>query len=114
MTPYLGTNLQQSRLSAIKHLSHIYSEAENHLDFSETPEVAVPRHPLGVRPSGNVYSAESNDRDVIGSFSILPDELILQLLEYFPGEGLLSIGMTCKAFYAFSRTDDLWKALFLQ
>ncbi|RAL02950.1 putative F-box and JmjC domain protein [Aspergillus ibericus CBS 121593] len=74
---------------------------------------AIPGHPLGVKPSGNALLAAENLRHAIGTFNLLPDELILMLLEYLDGPGLLSIGRTCKAFYAFTRAEDLWKALFI-
>lgn len=73
---------------------------------------AIPGHPLGVKPSGNALLAAENLRDAIGTFGILPDELILILLEFLDGPSLLRIGRTCKAFYAFTRAEDLWKNLF--
>lgn len=72
----------------------------------------IPGHPLGVKPSGNALLAAENLRHAIGTFNILPDESILMLLEYLDGPSLLNIGQTCKAFYAFTRAEDLWKALF--
>lgn len=73
---------------------------------------AIPGHPLGVKASGNALLAADNLRDAIGTFCILPDELILILLEFLDGPSLLRIGRTCKAFYAFTRAEELWKALF--
>lgn len=72
----------------------------------------IPGHPLGVKPSGNALLATENLRDAIGTFSILPDELILILLEFLDGPSLLRIGRTCKAFYAFTQAEELWKGLF--
>ncbi|KAB8220533.1 hypothetical protein BDV33DRAFT_93614 [Aspergillus novoparasiticus] len=74
---------------------------------------AIPGHPLGVKPSGNALLAQENLRAAIGTFNLLPDELILILLEFLDGRGLLSIGQTCKAFYAFTRAEDFWKSLFI-
>ncbi|KAH8426734.1 putative F-box and JmjC domain protein [Aspergillus melleus] len=74
----------------------------------------IPGHPMGVKPSGNALLATENLRNAIGTFKLLPDELILMLLECLDGPALLSIGRTCKAFYAFTRAEDLWKALFIQ
>lgn len=74
---------------------------------------AIPSHPLGVKPSGNALLAAWSLRDALGSFQLLPDELILWLLEYLDGAGLLRIGRTCKALYAFARAEDLWKTLFV-
>ncbi|KAF7594497.1 hypothetical protein BBP40_009130 [Aspergillus hancockii] len=73
----------------------------------------IPGHPLGVKPSGNALLAEENLRAAIGIFNLLPDELILILLEFLDGPGLLRIGQTCKAFYAFTRAEDFWKTLFI-
>ena len=74
----------------------------------------LPSHPLGVKPSGNALLATWSLRDAIGCFQILPDELILLLLEYLDGATLLRIGRTCKALYAFTRAEELWKALFIE
>lgn len=74
---------------------------------------AIPGHPMGVKPSGNALLAEENLRHAIGTFRRLPDESILMLLEWLDGPSLLQIGRTCKAFYAFTRAEDLWKALFV-
>lgn len=75
---------------------------------------AIPSHPLGVKPSGNALLATSNLRTAIGTWQLLPDELILLLLECLDGASLLGIGRTCKAFYAFTRAEELWKALFIR
>ncbi|KAE8363089.1 hypothetical protein BDV27DRAFT_11470 [Aspergillus caelatus] len=74
---------------------------------------AIPGHPLGVKPSGNALLAQENLRATIGTFNLLPDELILILLEFLDGRSLLRIGQTCKAFYAFTRAEDFWKSLFI-
>ncbi|KAJ5289202.1 hypothetical protein N7478_002232 [Penicillium angulare] len=74
---------------------------------------AIPSHPLGVKPSGNALLATSNLRSAIGTWQLLPDELILLIFEYLNGRDLLGIGRTCKAFYAFTRAEDLWKTLFV-
>jgi hypothetical protein len=81
---------------------------------AEAIREAIPSHPLGVKPSGNALLATWSLRDAIGTFQHLPDELILSLLETFDGASLLSIGRTCKAFYAFTRAEELWKALFVR
>jgi len=73
----------------------------------------VPLHPLGVRPAGNAYLSTKNLKDGAGLFSCLPDELIMSVLEYLEAEALLNVGETCKALYAFSRFDELWKTLFI-
>jgi len=76
--------------------------------------VSVPHHPLGVRPSGNQYTASENARYAIGPFQIVPDEILAILLEYFESSSLLVLGSTCKFLYAFCRSDDLWKSLFIE
>lgn len=73
----------------------------------------VPLHPLGIKPAGNAYTSSTNIRSTIGIFASLPDELVVQVLEYLDSTSLLQLGATCKALYAFSRLEDLWKALFL-
>ncbi|CAI7657017.1 hypothetical protein N7533_001144 [Penicillium manginii] len=83
---------------------------EDHDDHKE----AIPSHPLGVKPSGNALLATWSLRDTIGSFKLLPDELILILLEGLDGHSLLRLGRTCKAFYAFTRAEEIWKALFVE
>ena len=85
------------------------ADPDSHEDISCD---AIPGHPLGVKPSGNALLAAENLRDAIGTFKILPDDLVLILLEFLDGPGLLRIGRTCKAFYAFTRAEELWKALF--
>ncbi|KAJ6157465.1 hypothetical protein N7470_005057 [Penicillium chermesinum] len=75
---------------------------------------AIPTHPLGVKPSGNALLASWTLRDAIGTFRVLPDELILSLLEELDSASLLCIGRTCKAFYAFTRAEEVWKALFIR
>lgn len=73
----------------------------------------VPLHPLGIKPAGNAYTSSSNIRATIGIFNSLADELIVQVLEHLHSTSLLQLGATCKALYAFSRLEDLWKALFI-
>jgi Cupin-like domain len=71
-------------------------------------------HPLGVRPSGNALIGSLRARDNLGTFGILPDELILGLLEWLEHVELLELGRTCRAFFAFTSNDDAWKVLLLQ
>lgn len=83
-------------------------------DVEDQGEEAIPCHPLGVKPSGNGLLATWSLRDAIGSFKLLPDDLVLMLLEGLDGPSLLRLGRTCKAFYAFTRAEELWKALFVE
>ncbi|KAF2836352.1 Clavaminate synthase-like protein [Patellaria atrata CBS 101060] len=86
-----------------------------------TPELGVeeisqtvPPHPLGIKPSGNAYSSDINIKDACGGFQILPDELVIQVLEYLNASSLVALGATCKALYAFTRAEELWKSLFIE
>ena len=82
------------------------------LDYG--PEsLMVSSHPLRVKPLGNMYISARNIKSSAGHFSSLPDEVIIQLLEFFDDLSLLSFGGTCKALFAFCAFEDLWKALFI-
>ncbi|KAI9835166.1 MAG: hypothetical protein M1819_002536 [Sarea resinae] len=83
------------------------------LSVDETA-VTVPPHPLGIKPSGNAYTASQNLKSACPGFSSLTDDLIIQILEFCDDSSLLRLGATCKALYAFTRFDELWKALFLE
>ncbi|KAG9626492.1 putative F-box and JmjC domain protein, partial [Aureobasidium melanogenum] len=72
------------------------------------------RHPLGIRPSGNAFAATTNLKAAIGTFALLPDELLTQFLEYLDAQDLLRLGATCRALHAFTRSEELWKALFIE
>ena len=74
----------------------------------------IPPHPLGVKPAGNQYTATSISRNFIGSFQAFPDEILAIFLEYLDSYKLRLLGATCKFLYAFCRSDDLWKALFIE
>jgi len=74
----------------------------------------VRKHPLGVRPSGNAFTSEINPKSACGSYAILPDEALAQSLEYLEAADLLRLGATCKALHAFTRSEDLWKTLFIE
>lgn len=82
--------------------------------YGDHADEAIPSHPLGVKPSGNGLLATWSLRDAIGAFQLLPDELILILLEGLDGPSLLRLGRTCKAFYAFTRAEEIWKTLFVE
>jgi hypothetical protein len=84
------------------------------LELEEESPNSIPHHPLGIKPSGNQYTATSNGKDAIGPFKLLPDEVLAILLEYFDSFQLCLLGSTCKFLYAFCRSDDLWKTLFIE
>lgn len=83
-------------------------------DDVDATTVAIPSHPLDVKPSGNIYTASIDLKKFSGLFARLPDELLLQLLEFLDARSLNGLGGTCKALYAFTRFEDVWKALFLE
>ncbi len=81
---------------------------------AEDDSLAVPPHPLRVKPAGNAYTATNNIKLAAGFFERVPDELILQVLETLDAASLKRLGSTCKALYAFSRLEDLWKTLCIE
>ena len=83
------------------------------IDSRNNSPTTIPRHPFGVKPSGNAYTSTENIKIAAGYFYHLPDEIVTSVLEYLDPEALLSLGCTCKALYAFSRLEDFWKTLFI-
>jgi Cupin-like domain len=78
-------------------------------------EPQIQAHPLGIRPSGNALTTSSGHaRENIGTFGSLTDEVIMIVLEWLQDVDLLRLGSTCRAFFAFTSADDLWKTLSLQ
>ena len=74
----------------------------------------IPPHPLGIKPSGNVYGSTRSLKSNAGLFSVLPDELLLHLLEALDHISLRLLSYTCKSLHAFSRYEDLWKAFCIE
>lgn len=91
-------------------LTHSTTESQ----LGEDGPDAIPPHPLGVKPLGNAYTTRRNLKASAGSFKRLPDELLVHFLEYLEAVDLLKLGGTCKALYAFTRFEDLWKTLFVE
>lgn len=87
---------------------------ESSLEPKPEESATIWRHPLGLRPSGNAFNATTNLRAATGTFTILPDELLAQFLDYLEAPDLLHLGSTCRAFHAFTRSEELWKALFIE
>jgi hypothetical protein len=76
---------------------------------------SIATHPLGVKPLGNKYLWTGPvARKSAGSLGWVPDEIIMMILERFGGRELAGLGATCRFLYAFCRSDELWKALFLR
>ena len=98
-------------------MTHI-SSYDDYGDRISDPEVCsesvVPQHPMGIKPTGNQFVAGNNIKAAAGMFSYLPDELLIQLLESLEPLPLLQLGATCKALYAFSRFEDIWRMQFLK
>lgn len=105
---------------------HMYSEASidapspvrpsgtiESLELEES-SVSIPPHHLGVKPSGNQYTATSNARYALGLFRILPDEVLAIFLESLDAQLLGLLGSTCKFLYAFCRSEEFWKPLFIE
>lgn len=90
------------------------SAAEEFQNDDEDVAIALPLHPLGVKPAGNAYTASESIKSRCGSFARLPDELLSHILESFDADTLIRLGSTCRALYAFTRLDDLWRALFVR
>ncbi|CAI6284103.1 unnamed protein product [Periconia digitata] len=82
-------------------------------DSSEDLATAVPTHPLHIKPAGNAYTASENLKTYCGSFCQLPDEVLSVVLESFDADTLVRLGSTCRALYAFTRLEELWRALFV-
>ncbi|KAG5661637.1 hypothetical protein KAF25_005759 [Fusarium avenaceum] len=87
----------------------------NDISESTIQSDSIPPHPLGLKPLGNQYLFTGrNAKRSIGAWRLLPDEIISLVLEQFDANTLLKLGHTCKFFYAFCHSDELWKPLFLQ
>jgi hypothetical protein len=83
-------------------------------DFADT-DSAVPAHPLGIKPLGNRYFWDGPvARDATGVFQLLPDEMLVQLLEFLDPRSLRFLGYTCKYLFAHCISEELWKGLFLE
>jgi hypothetical protein len=80
----------------------------------EESSLSIRHHPLCVKPLGNKYTATSDAKDSIGSFRMFPDEILAIFLEYLEAPKLLLLRSTCKFLYAFCRSDDIWKTLFIE
>ncbi|CAN9342852.1 unnamed protein product [Alternaria alternata] len=78
--------------------------------------IAVPSHPLGIKPAGNALTASENIKSRCGLFASLPDELLSHVLESFEADVLIRLGSTCRAL---SPAEDFewrgtWRATYLK
>lgn len=76
--------------------------------------ISIPPHPMGIKPLGNHFLAQDNAKNYAGLFQMLPEEVLAPLLEHLDSSLLLLIGSTCKYLYSLSKSDDLWKSLFIE
>lgn len=78
-------------------------------------EESIPTHPLGLKPLGNRFLADGPDAKAsTGTWALLPDEVLMVVLEQLDETTLVTLGACCKFLYAFTRADELWKALFIK
>lgn len=93
--------------------SHAISHESQHTSEGtadeQAAEVGIQPHQLGVRPSGNALTANEDLRSHAGLFGRIPDELVLSLVEWLDEDSLLMLGSTCRALYAYSTFDQLWR-----
>lgn len=108
-----GGGITNSHAGGIRHMQSTQSERPV-VEESMDAVIAVPPHPLGIKPAGNAYTSDGNLKSAAGSLAYLPDELIVQILEFLDATSLLKLGKTCKALYAFAQFEELWKALFIE
>lgn len=80
------------------------------------------RHPLNVKPLGNKY-LQCDDGDQkqyskeaqMGYFSILPEELVFEILTYINDERTLkNLSHTSRIMYAYCFDEELWKRLYIR
>ncbi|KXX73972.1 Bifunctional arginine demethylase and lysyl-hydroxylase PSR [Madurella mycetomatis] len=92
-------------------LSHAMTD---HLDDANGG-ASIPPHPLGIRPLGNKYFSNGDDaRTSLGILQVMPDEMLIQLLEFLDRQALRLLGYTCRFLFACSMSDDIWKTIFLE
>ena len=84
------------------------------LQPEEPLETVIPCHPLGIKPLGNLYLARRNIKEAAGLFYSIPDDLLIQILEFLEPLPLLKLGASCKALWAFSRHEDLWRTQYVK
>ena len=85
----------------------------NEEEECEETNMSIPRHPLDIKPLGNAYMSSEDIRTASGFFYTLPEEMLVYLLEQMEAPALVALGATCKAMYAFTRADELWRALYI-
>ncbi len=94
--------------------SHTVTGEDAHADDDSGLDSSVPPHPLGIKPLGNKYFATDDARTRLGVLQALPDEMLMQLLEYLDLPALRLLGYTCKFLFACCASDDIFKSIFLE
>lgn len=110
-TATMGHTHIDHRLSELTSIEPYHAEKAN-TDVRDDG-LGIRPHPLGVRPSGNALTAKKDLRAQMGLFGRIPDQLVLTLLEWLDEDTLLRLGSTCKAFYAYTTYDQLWRDLWI-
>ncbi|ODV83631.1 hypothetical protein CANARDRAFT_9450 [[Candida] arabinofermentans NRRL YB-2248] len=79
----------------------------------------LPKHPLGIKPSGNLLISTDEQLSKINQsmgliFAHLSDELILKVIGYLDNTtDLCNLMSSSKFFYGFISFDEIWKNLYL-
>lgn len=81
----------------------------------------APKHPLGVKPSGNALLLPSTDtrkglrETLLGDFAIFPEELLIELLSYISNPSdLKNLGHCSRILYAYAYSEDYWRNIYLK
>lgn len=104
----------QNSYQRISSMTHETPEDRKRFDYQRSSDTVIPCHPAGIKPTGNVYVARHNIKEAAGLFSYFPDELLIQILEFVEPLSLIQLGATCKALWAFTRFEDLWRTHFVK
>lgn len=85
------------------------------MNNDDPDDPSIPPHPLGVKPLGNKYFSEGEDaRKFLGALQVLPDEMLMHLLEFLDKRALRLLGYTCRFLFACCVFDEIWKTIFLE
>ncbi|KAI5954286.1 hypothetical protein KGF54_002061 [Candida jiufengensis] len=85
-----------------------------------TLTIANNPHPLNVKPSGNQYIVDDNElilkrKNLLGSFWVLPNDLILKIISYIDDiQTLINLSQTSRIFYALLYDEEKWKQIYIK
>ncbi|KIX93563.1 uncharacterized protein Z520_10741 [Fonsecaea multimorphosa CBS 102226] len=100
----------QTLVSSPTYIDHGISVKNNNaVDSEASSEMEADQHPLRVKPSGNALTSPHNAQASMGCFGLLPDTLLLILLECLNRHSLANLGATCRGLYAYCTYDQLWR-----